>query len=520
MANSRLYIYPKRESKIKRKYPELSLRMIIFFLLINSFSEQNLGVSNEAVSEIHLIIEGNGIQQLIKSDFPIEPSSVLVNGVEDISCNKTCYLEGERNRITLRFSGPIEYFNSTFQGLQNIIEADLSNFDASNCISMKSLFQGCINLQRVNFGNMNTSALEDMTSMFERCRNLISIDLSNFNTSKVKSIESLFNLCSRLISIDISNFDTSEVTNMDWMFNDCTNLEIINFGNINTSSVESMELLFKGCSKLTTIDLSKFDTSKVTNMNGMFRDCSSLIYLNLSNFKTSEVLNMNRMFEQCSSLIYLNLALFQIKDNTVNLNRIFNGLSGYVSFCIRYDDTKNYLLEPYHFSSETDNCYKKIDITDKICLDSCLDSTNNKFEYRSICYNKCPRKTLLNDYMCLVNECENGNQNIDECLDGKPIGYYLDSIDQVYKKCFEKCKFCYGKGNETNHNCIECKFNFTLLNDSIDVTKCYQKCEYYYYFDELGIYHCTETNTCPNEYNKFIKEKNKCIDQCEKIIYI
>ena len=39
---------------------------------------------------------------------------------------------------------------------------------------------------------------------------------------------------------------------------------------------------------------------------------------------------------------------------------------------------------------------------------------------------------------------------------------------------------------------------------------CYEKCEYYYYFDEENNYHCTNESTCPNEYPKLIEEINEC----------
>ena len=36
---------------------------------------------------------------------------------------------------------------------------------------------------------------------------------------------------------------------------------------------------------------------------------------------------------------------------------------------------------------------------------------------------------------------------IEECLNNTPSGYYLDNSDEIYKKCFETCKYCYGKGD-------------------------------------------------------------------------
>ena len=39
-------------------------------------------------------------------------------------------------------------------------------------------------------------------------------------------------------------------------------------------------------------------------------------------------------------------------------------------------------------------------------------------------------------------------------------GYYLDTNDNVYKKCYSTCKRCDREGNEINNNCIECKDNY------------------------------------------------------------
>ena len=35
------------------------------------------------------------------------------------------------------------------------------------------------------------------------------------------------------------------------------------------------------------------------------------------------------------------------------------------------------------------------------------------------------------------------------------------------------------------------------------------------YFDSSNKYQCTDYYNCPNEYNKLIKEKNKCVNNCK-----
>ena len=135
-----------------------------------------------------------------------------------------------------------------------------------------------------------------------------------------------------------------------------------------------------------------------------------------------------------------------------------------------------------------------------------------------MCYDKCPKGTLQNfiNNTCEGNICNELNQNSIECLDKTPQGYYLDLYDQIYKNCFENCKFCNGPGNITNNNCIECKSGLKFLNKPLEENKCYKICENYYYFDESNNYHCTDDLSCPKKFSKLILNKNKCIDDCKK----
>ncbi len=455
----------------------------------------------------------------------------------------------------------LECVLTMFQGCTKLKSIDLSNFDFSHVNSFYGMFSGCESLETVNFGNIDTSLVEDMGIMFANCSNLISMDFSNFNLSKVQtmeytflrcsnlenvnlgntmvssieSIRGLFRGCSKLKSIDLSYFNLSRVKNMEQVFLDCSNIENINFGNkptsslekmsnlfqycssltsinlsyFDTSKVESLECLFGECMKLESLDLSNFNTSQVKNMQYMFISCTSLRYLNLSNFITSKLENIDYMFYGCVFLKYLNLYLFQINPSVSHENSFFD-LHSKAIICIHDEETKNLLLSPEQlsFSFCSDECSNlnnsKIDFKNELCASSCLN-TSNIYEYNSVCYNKCPNGTLEIDHLCLDNDC-----NEFECLEGKPVGFYFDLNDEIFKKCFETCKFCYGEGNETINNCIECKQNYKFLNDSENDTNCYENCEFFYYFDKSNAYHCTFNNKCPNGYNRLIPEKNKC----------
>ena len=139
------------------------------------------------------------------------------------------------------------------------------------------------------------------------------------------------------------------------------------------------------------------------------------------------------------------------------------------------------------------------------CTDKCSNDDTDKYEYNNTCYDKCPNDTyLLEDNDNLI------------CYNKPPSGYYLDSINQTFKKCYETCNKCNIGGNETLNNCIECKFHYHFYNNSMNITNCYKICENYYYFDKENKYHCTENSICPEEYNKLIINKSKCIDECKK----
>ena len=144
----------------------------------------------------------------------------------------------------------------------------------------------------------------------------------------------------------------------------------------------------------------------------------------------------------------------------------------------------------------------KIYEAQKLCLDECYPEL---FSYQGKCYDDCPS----GKYRIFIN------RNI--CVESVYENYYLDSTDNIYKKCYSTCKKCSKAGNEANHNCDECIANFVFLNDSsVPSQNCYKKCDHFYYFNESDQYECTQAGVCPSGYSKFISQKNRCIDDCKK----
>ena len=236
----------------------------------------------------------------------------------------------------------------------------------------------------------------------------------------------------------------------------------------------------------------------------------------------NHILYNKNCYEKCEHYYYLDLTGFHC---TINRN------------C---PENYKYLIESENKCIE--NCNKdkiyKLEYNNK-CFQSCPTETYYNYEqtgclddipegyylndsnHRTIdkCHIKCQACTLEsinNNNFCI--SCNNNNgyfkksdeTNFVECYSGELDGYYLDKINNIYKKCYKTCKKCSEEGNAMNHKCSECYSSSTLYD-----TNCYENCKYYYYFDSSNEYHCTSTDKCPSEYSKLIPGKKKCIDNCD-----
>ena len=411
-----------------------------------------------------------------------------------------------------------------FFGCSQLISLDLSNFDTSNVIKMEYMFYSCSELISLNLSNFINSKVDNMAYMFYECSKLISLDLSNFYTPKVSNMNNMFRSCSQLSSLDLSQFDTSNVKDMSYMFCGCSKLSYLDLSNFCTSKVTNMEGMFYVCLQLTTLNLSSFDTSNVTNMNYMFYHCSELTTLNLSNFKTSKVKNMNSMFSRCLKLTSLNLSNFETSEvinmenmftysaklEYINLknfeehsplyvNNIFKGLPENIVVCLN-DNSIKILEALMGINCYTIDCTKNWELNQKKIVnktDICFNNYNNnilyKYKYNGLYYEHCINGSVINNStikycQCETekcNSCSNISDNIYEIennnyLNGyrkcykDPIGYYFDTNESIYKKCYFSCKKCEIKGNNITHNCIECNNDYSIELKENNYSNCYK----------------------------------------------
>ena len=117
------------------------------------------------------------------------------------------------------------------------------------------------------------------------------------------------------------------------------------------------------------------------------------------------------------------------------------------------------------------------------CIDNCSHGyfTDNNDTSKKIC--KCSHTNCLycspesydldlcvtcndNYYPIFYNDSEYPYNTFYNCTNNIE-GYYLDSDDLFYKKCYKTCKRCNIKGDELNNNCLECNNFYLFKYDSI-----------------------------------------------------
>ena len=501
----------KRENKTK--YNNIKIRYykitnLIKFIIVNIYFQIKHNIQLELSSfhyssKITLKIKGKGDKNIFgitKYEFGTfsesnYPKEVKING------NKQNHTD----------------FKWNFDQNENFVEL-IWDTNIKDC---RYMFYNCFNIIDINFDNFDTSEVTDMTYMFYHCSSLTSLDLSNFNTSEVTDMSDMFTLCSSLASLNLSSFDTSLVKDMSFMFSRCRSLTSLNLSNFDTSQVQSMTYMFIHCSSLTSLDLSNFKTLELKRLGSMFANCVNLEYINMDNFKEEnlyfpEILNRDIFYNVPENVV---ICIKEINTQLIIFPQINN------KSCSIIDCSDNWKSKQ-----------KKIIADNNKCVEKC-DNPPYIYEYNGKCYENCTKGFLHDENGNQMNKCK---CELDECLlcpkvalekglctkcntnyyskenDPLNLGEYIkcyekpeEPDDNIYNQCYITCKSCNISGNNLTHNCLECNDNYPIKFRNNNYLNCFENCSYYYYFDEVNNYHCTNDLSCPNGYiklNEFSKE--------------
>ena len=323
---------------------------------------QNSNNSNNSIlkNEIILTLE---INQVNKDTYFMDNTENSAHLKELDESNVELFICGEKKKfqkyfnperkgifyIKLKFKNNIKNISSMFNSCYNIIEIDLSSFDAKNITDISYMFYRCFNLRKIDLSSFNTKNVSDMSYMFYYCKNLKNIDLSSFDTKNVTNMSCMFYCCANLENINFStSFNTKNVTNMRSMFYGCSSLNDFNLSSFDTKNVTNMAEMFRGCSGIKNLDLTAFDTRNVSDMNCMFEGCVNLENLDLYSFDTKNVINMASLFSGCTKLERINLSSFDTK-NVTDMSSLFVGCK-IKDIDLSSFDTKNVINISFMFS--------------------------------------------------------------------------------------------------------------------------------------------------------------------------
>ena len=199
MKNNAHFNIQKRDKFIRvYNFNKLLINVFLFISIIDYIRNVEIYLKMKKI--------GSSNRYILYRGFSIEPYEVLVNGIKNPSCVKTCDFGDDETRITLKFNREINSCDHMFSEVYNAIEIDVSNLDFSKVTDFSYMFDGCQNLEKINFGNINTAQVTNMKVMFQNCKKLTSLDLSKFKTSKVTDMSYMFNLCYSLEKFKYKKF--------------------------------------------------------------------------------------------------------------------------------------------------------------------------------------------------------------------------------------------------------------------------------------------------------------------------
>ena len=415
-----------KDFKIKSIHSPFWILLIFSIIMLNCFFK-----TESKNNEIKIKIRGGGRQPILFKNFVDIPYQVLVNGqISNIeSQNYISNLEEGDNIIVMKWNYPIETGTEMFSNLINLIEVDLSEFDASELKLMNFMFYYCTNLTSINLTYFNAPKLTNMASAFMKCESLLSIDFSRTYIPLIETISSIFHSCKSLKYVNFKNFETSKVQSFSFLFYSCISLESIDLSNFDTSSATRMGSMFSECTSLTSLDLSNFRTPLLDFISLMFSGCTNLKYLDISNFNTTLVNEMSKFLNNCKNLEYIKLNNF-IEGENIVIDNILEGVPDNISYCINnINNMAKIIGELNNKNCSINDCSNdwnikiKLSIDDKkICVYDCSEDDDYIYKFKNKCYNACPPNTITSFELkkCLIvcpNELpfEKNEECINDC---------------------------------------------------------------------------------------------------------
>lgn len=109
---------------------------------------------------------------------------------------------------------------------------------------------------------------------------------------------------------------------------------------------------------------------------------------------------------------------------------------------------------------------------------------NNIYQHCNSACSSCNGASTPTSTNCKESQCANGyypiKDDLTNCVNKRPDGYFLDPTDNTYKKCNSACKTCNGEGTGTDFQCTSCNTNSYMIDGT---SNCYANPLEGYYVD-------------------------------------
>ena len=182
------------------------------------YIENNEIINNNLINALYQVEEGKTISffnnddsNLQKNDFIITKKSFSQKNLRylnNLQINNSFYTPKESGNLSIEisFKKNLTSLSNFFKNNNNLLKADLKNFNMEGVVTMKSTFSGCSNLLEVDLEGVDSKNLKNMDNTFEKCTKLIKVNLSMKNISKYLESNNTFMDCENLKNINLSTF--------------------------------------------------------------------------------------------------------------------------------------------------------------------------------------------------------------------------------------------------------------------------------------------------------------------------
>ena len=151
----------------------------------------------------------------------------------------------------------------------------------------------------------------------------------------------------------------------------------------------------------------------------------------------------------------------------------------------------------------------KKEMTDYITEQPCEDKNKIYYEGKCICDNNNGYYSFNYDNQCYKLE------EFKELIKTEklPKNIYFNNITNSYEFCYKTCGTCIKGGDLSENNCQSCAPNY-IKEPENNSSNCVENCDYFYYYNTLNQYSCSNDEQCPEDASLIVRNINKCTSKC------